>query len=262
MKITKGMPEREYHALDRMSASRLKVLEHGTPAHLTAVLMEDRNTEAMRIGSALHCLALTPSLFSEQFAVAPDVDGRTKEGKQAMADFRLTLGDRTELKAGEYEDARNMAAAVAAHPSASKILAACPLRELTVTGEIEGIPAKCRIDLYSESGIIADLKTIGKTASPRNCAAYAVEYGVWLQMALYRRMKVAHHGASIVFVESKPPHCVAVRTMAAVDIERWDSELDHCIAQYRRWMENPDQGWEDSALDIPRWKSYEQEMGA
>ena len=257
--LIEGMPEADYHRLERMSASRLKVLERGTPRHLTAMLAEDRNTPAMRIGSAMHCLALLgEEAFKAQFAVAPDVDRRTKDGKAEYAAFVESCGSRTVLTVGEYEDARNMAEAVRTDPHSRDILDACPLRELTALGEVEydghRIPCKGRLDLYNKSGILADLKSIGQDASAYNCEKYALEWGVWLQMALYRRMAVSHNAAHIVFVESKPPYCVAVRQMLAMDIEAFDPILNLCIKRYARWMKNPDAGWDTDPIRLPEWK--------
>ena len=261
MKIIEGLPEAEYHAIEAMSASRLKVLEYGTPAHLTHWLAEDRTSEAMRIGSAMHCLALTPDHFARDYSVAPECDRRTTAGKAQWAEFEGNASGRTVLSAKEYRTAADMAESVRLHPDASKILAACDQRELTVVGEVDGIPVKMRLDLYSEKGIIGDIKSMSDQASPRNCEAYAVKYGVWLQMALYRRLRIAPHGASVIFVESKAPHCVAVRTLAAIDLECYDPVLNACIEKYKRWMKNPNDGWTSGEpLRIARWKSYEMEQ--
>lgn len=261
MRIIEGLPEADYHAIHAMSASRLKVLEYGTPAHLTAWLNEDRTSEAMRIGSAMHSLVLTPEHFARDYAEAPECDRRTTAGKALWSEFESASAGKTVLSAKESAAARGMAASVAAHPDASKILAVCDQRELTVLGEIDGIPAKMRLDLYSRKGILADIKTMSDQASPRNCESYAVKYGVWLQQRLYARIMGVPHGASIIFVESKPPHCVAVRTLAQIDLECYDPVLNACIAKYRRWMANPHEGWESGeAMRIARWRSYELEQ--
>lgn len=256
--LIEGMPEAEYHAIEAMSASRLKVLERGTPRHLTAMLAEDRNTPAMRIGSAMHCLALLgEDAFKRQFCISPEGDKRTTKVKEAWAAFEPTIGGRTVLTVGEYEDARNMAEAVRADPHSRDILDACPLRELTALGEVEydghRIPCKGRLDLYNKSGILADLKSIGQDASAYNCEKYALEWGVWLQMALYRRMAVSHNAAHIVFVESKAPYCVAVRQMLIIDIDAFDPILNLCIKRYARWMENPNDGWDADPIRLPEW---------
>lgn len=257
--IITDVPEAEYHAIDAMSASRLKVLDGGAPIHLTHTLSEDKDTESLRVGSAFHCLALQPERFDGLFVVAPDVDGRTKEGKAAIAAMRETANGRVVLKAAEHERARRMADAVLADPDAKAIFAACPDRELTVIGEVTEDPAlpmirtKMRLDLRGR-GLTADLKSMSGLASPRACEKYALDWGVWLQMALYRRLMSVADGAFIVFVESQAPYAVSVMAMAKVDIEAYDCHLDRCIAKYRKWMADPMAGWGRGDLRLPEWK--------
>lgn len=256
-KIIAGLPEADYHALDMMSASRLKVLERGCPAHLTHHLASAKETDAMRVGSALHCMVLTPDLYDSRYIVAPKCDRRTNAGKAEYADFLNAANGRTVLDADDAERVRGMAYAIREHADASTLLDLCPERELSVLGEVEGIPTKMRLDARGPNQTV-DIKTIGKEASPINCERYCAEYGVWLQMALYKRLMGVHSGAAIIFVESAPPHCVAVRVLANVDLECYDRRLTRTIAKYREWMKNPHAGWPScDPIKIPRWLENE-----
>ena len=107
----------DYLALDRLSPSGAKDLLR-SPAHYRAARDEPRaETPALRMGSALHCLALEGrAAFAERFAVAPECDRRTKQGKADWATFTEAAGERTVLTAAEAEPVEGMAAALHAHP--------------------------------------------------------------------------------------------------------------------------------------------------
>ena len=49
--------------------------------------LRNEPSKAMITGSMLHCSLLEPTEFDKRYAVAPDVDMRTKVGKKAYADF-------------------------------------------------------------------------------------------------------------------------------------------------------------------------------
>jgi hypothetical protein len=74
----------EYHNSAGISKSGLSLLRK-TPAHYATRYIngaQEPATKAMVIGSAFHCFTLEPFIYDELFAVAPNVDRRTKAGKE------------------------------------------------------------------------------------------------------------------------------------------------------------------------------------
>lgn len=64
------MPDHEYHAIDAVSRSMLKVLNDGTPAHLREYLDNPPPpTAAMEFGTAAHLALLQPELYASQVVV-------------------------------------------------------------------------------------------------------------------------------------------------------------------------------------------------
>ena len=53
-------------------------LTHDTPRE---------DTKAMQLGRAVHAAILTPTAYKRDFAVTPDIDRRTKAGKEAYEAF-------------------------------------------------------------------------------------------------------------------------------------------------------------------------------
>ena len=109
----------------------------------------------MMLGTSVHCAVLEPATFQDRYAIAPQCDKRTKEGKAIWAD--LEANNKIILSASDYELIEGMSQSVLNHETASRLLAIGD-PEMTVYTDIEGIPAKARLDWY-RNGIICDLKT-------------------------------------------------------------------------------------------------------
>lgn len=75
-----NMTNAQYHAAEGVSKSDLDLV-HISPAHYKARKGNTAQTPAMLIGSALHKLVLEQESFDKEFAVLPEIDRRTKEGK-------------------------------------------------------------------------------------------------------------------------------------------------------------------------------------
>jgi len=65
-------------------------------------------TDAMKLGSAVHCMILTPELFNDQFAVAPEINKRTNAGKEEWALFASQNEGKDILANDDYEHARRL----------------------------------------------------------------------------------------------------------------------------------------------------------
>jgi exodeoxyribonuclease VIII len=256
MKILKGIPEREYHAWNLMSASALKTLDKSTPLHLLADRENDEDTPAFRIGRALHSLLLTPAAYELDFVTAPDCDRRTKAGKEEFEKFREIAEGRTILTKDEANLVEEMRGGVMSNQSARQLLAACGDNvEITLKGEMFGIPMKARIDGWIEnSGTIIDIKSTGGLASPQACAKAAWDFGYWTQFAFYREaLRLAGHEVSsvvLIFVEKNPPHACSCVALNPEDLDIADARLVALSDLYRRFMDEPGRGWSEDIVEI------------
>jgi hypothetical protein len=207
------IPATDYHALDAVSASRLKSLRRSA-AHCCWEIENPKETDAMLIGEAAHLAVLQPNLLTDRFLPAPDVDRRTKAGKEAWEaaqSFGATL-----LKADQWVCVCGMAAAVRAHPAARKLLADEGPVELSIlwTDPATGLLCKARLDKHvTKYRTVFDLKTT-TDASPDAFAEGVYRFGYHLQGAHYlygcERVGIDADIFGIVAVEKDPPHCVAV----------------------------------------------------
>lgn len=92
------LDEEDYRALPHLNQS---ILKHGLRSMLhmkTAMEAPPKTTDALIFGQLFHTLVLEPDTYAKQFAVAPEVDRRTKAGKQEWEDFLAVNHDRTPIK--------------------------------------------------------------------------------------------------------------------------------------------------------------------
>lgn len=160
-----------------------------SPAHYYYAATHKKDpTPALLFGTAAHKYVLEPEDFWNDYALAPDVDRRTKEGKAAWAAFQEELADKSAITKDDFSTIDEMDAAIEANATA---------RDLLKTGKHEipiewkdaetGELCKCRPDCITEykgQKYIVDYKTTTSCedgAFERSCRMY----GYKLQAAMY-----------------------------------------------------------------------------
>ncbi len=273
--IILDMDESRYHAQRGVcSSSQLKVLDRGTARHLKHQLDFKKDTTAFRVGRALHCGVLEPGLYGDLYATAPQVDKRTKAGKEEYAAFETSVGERTILKKEEGEQVADMIAAIQAHPAASELLEFCPIREATLLATLHGVPCKSRIDAMSShygsparsDAVFCDLKSTKNHASRREVEQDVWRYGYGLQMCMYREM-MRENGVdvarvSFIVVEKSPPHGVCVFDVDEDVLDAHRPLLERLLDEWKMtigrgkfpcWSEKP------VPIGVPEWARRELE---
>ena len=210
--LHKNIPFKDYLALPYISNSYLGKLAE-CPA---SVKIERVDTPSMILGRAAHTLILEGlNIFSQQYAKAPDIDKRTKEGRAALMVSLLENEGKILLSADDFQKIIEIREAVLAHPFAKKLLAENITEQtiiwedresgLTCKGRPDAIPAKNKFTLI-------DLKTTAD-ASVEGFTRSIAKYGYARQAAFY----IDGYGAasqnyidSFVFiaVETAPPYMV------------------------------------------------------
>jgi exodeoxyribonuclease VIII len=205
----------EYDALaDHLNYSGSKALLQ-SPLHYRAYLEQPREeTKALRVGSAVHAFTLTPELAAASYAVAPDVDRRTKDGKDAWSAFTAQNEGKTILTADEWELINRVSQSMSA--VIRKTGAHITATELMLSVDYMGIKLKSAIDLVleDETGVwLYDLKTC-EDSSPKGFLAAVRAYRYNLQNVFYRTVyekafntKIA--GFRFIATEKTPPTCSA-----------------------------------------------------
>jgi exodeoxyribonuclease VIII len=211
----------DYRKLKRVNNSGLTLLRQCPELYkrreIDEILDDRQETEAMALGSLVHCLLLEPEKVDERYAVAPICDRRTKEGKAIWADFSERMNGQTVLKQETFDEAVCIAAGLFCNETASQLLSAKAYKELTLTFDWDGTPCKSRLDyLSANAGIIFDIKTT-QNAHPDEFAKSVASFGYHRQASFYREAVKACYGTEPRFlfgvVSTQYPYLAAVHEL-------------------------------------------------
>lgn len=185
--VYRDVPESVYHGVwDIASSTRLRKLMESSPRHMRYALTRSKPTSAMKVGSLVHAMVLTPPVVDQCYIKAPDVDRRTKEGKATWAEFVASAEGRTVITADEWAMAVRALEAVRASVAATALLDACEERELSVVQEIEKCLVKVRVDAYGLAVGAIDVKTTSDLATREQFERAIGNMGYGFQASLYR----------------------------------------------------------------------------
>lgn len=220
------MTEKEYRAADGISRSQLWKIAESPEKFIWAQEHPEEATPALLFGQAAHKMMLEPQTWKDEYAVAPLVDRRTKDGKQAWLDFLEECGDKTVIGAEDFETICDMATTAWANPFIMKLLEGPKEEPISWTDELTGELCKARMDCVAEVGdktVIVDYKTTAD-ASTDAFMRSAVKYGYDFQAAMYIDGYKAVTGKDCLFVfiaqEKTPPYAFNILQADDVFIRR------------------------------------------
>jgi hypothetical protein len=72
-------------------------------------------------GRLQHCLFLEPHVFHDEFVVAPQVDKRTKAGKEAYEDFMASVNGRSVVSQDLYDSCQRRVEMLSNHKRMTKL---------------------------------------------------------------------------------------------------------------------------------------------
>jgi hypothetical protein len=217
----------DYHRSPGISRSQLFYISK-SPEHFRHMLDNPPEPSAdMVLGAAFHKLVLEPAGFGAEFAVLPEIDRRTKEGKALYAEFtqRIAPGVSVIFQA-DYATITAMRDKVMENALARALLQGTVETPIYWTDAITGELCKCKPDVLTEAGgkpIIVDLKTC-REAEAEAFMRDSFRYGYELQAAMYKTgcdlTTGRKHEFVFVAVEKAPPYCVNVMQADDFFIER------------------------------------------
>lgn len=191
-------------------------------------------TDAMRLGTLVHCLALTPEQFAQSFLVA-DYERRSIDGKAHYA--QLSETGLIPIKRAELDQALAIVDALHAKPAVRKLLQRSKKERTVIQPRPRGLlPLKARLDLHHEAKRqIVELKTTWNLAA----AQVAMErYRYPLSAAFYRDM-IGGQSVVFVFVQTTPPHDVEVIPMERPQLQAGREQWQTALARFDAcWLAN------------------------
>ena len=109
-KIQEHMSETEYNAAEGIRRSDLWKISDSPEKYKYFKDNPQEQTPAMAFGSAIHKLILEPDTFFEDYAVAPEINRRTNDGKAAWEKFVADNAGKTIITADDYNTMKEMEA--------------------------------------------------------------------------------------------------------------------------------------------------------
>lgn len=221
LKHKKGekMTNAEYRQADGISRSELQLFRKSPKHYEYAKTHPTESTPSLAFGSAAHKYILEKDDFFNEYAIIPNVDRRTKEGKEQYARFLADSEDKELLTLDDYAVITEMAKAIDEHPFARAFLGGEHEVSLFWTDAETGEKVKCRPDVILNDStvtgkkMIVDYKTTDSLEDghfERSCK----KYGYQLQSGMYRegvfQNYLEDYGFAFVAQEKKAPYCVRV----------------------------------------------------
>jgi hypothetical protein len=239
-----------YDGIQALNYSGAKELLR-SPAHYQSYLNQEREeTKALRMGSLIHCAVLQPTLLNEKFVTAPEVDKRTKEGKETWAAFQSSLQPGQTIVSAEESAECHIIASKARH-TFERLGVEFDATEMMFTTDYNGVQLKCAIDGVA-GDYLWDLKTT-EDASPAGILKAIRAYRYNLQAYFYRLCYESAYGRRVLgfrflFIEKQPPYATAV-------VEIGPELMSYAVADFEKALQTYRE-----CTTLNEWPAYSDEV--
>lgn len=246
----------QYTQMEGLNQSKLALFKKCPQKFKCLSKAEREDTDALKIGRAIHTAVFQPELFNGEFLCLPDIDRRTSKGREEYAAIVTANPSKTILKKDEFNRALEIATEVRSNRHVIRLIENAHA-EMSVqwTDSASGIVCKARLDSFNEElGTVVDLKTT-TDASPRGFQRKLYTYGYNRQAAWYLESLRAHnepaHHFVFIAVEKEPPYCLGIYRLSdeAIRLSRLENEI--LLRRYAECMRTDNwPGYTDGIEDI------------
>lgn len=214
------MNELEYNAAEGIRRSDLWKMNDSPEKFRYFLDHPVEQTPAMAFGSACHKMILEPADFGNEYAIAPQIDKRTKEGKAQWEAFCTDNAGKTIISADDAEVMREMEEALERCPLANKLIRGKGDTEQAFFWTDPETKEKCKIKCdrivkFNRKWYVIDYKTCLSAETNRfNHDVFSLGY--YMQAGMYTegvmRAKKLRKRPGFLFVaqEKKAPYSVNV----------------------------------------------------
>ena len=243
----------KYHLNRIKGSSFYKKIFSKTLLH--ALTDKSETTDAMILGSAIHCAILEPERFEREFITLPDDAPRRPTSAQVNAkkpsedsikqiawwkDFDAFADGKTILDKNDLATVMGMKEAVLSHPLASQMLSGGEAEYSYYSKDpVTGIETKCRPD-YHAGGSLIDIKSTSD-ASFEGFAKQIGNLAYHLQAAFYLDVFNQSQGTNytdfhFIAVENKAPYAVAIYRLDENHIEAGRKAYRKAMDRYAEFL--------------------------
>ena len=201
-----------YQDTEYVTNSMLSKISEKSPLYLQHWLQnKPEPSAAMKLGSALHCKFLTPELYDKQWVKAPDVDKRTKAGKEIWEKFISEHDKNQILTQTDSDTIECMSQSLNKNKSIINLFQnGQPESIVCFEDEVTGMKCKCMIDYIIMSDvnkIIIDLKTTNDASNNFINSIFKFKYH---KQAAFYMDAVGAEKYYIVAIEKSAPWAINV----------------------------------------------------
>ena len=269
------MTEQEYNKRPGIRRSDLWRMNESPEKYKWFLENPAESTPALVFGSAAHKYVLEKESFEEEYAVAPDVDRRTKAGKEEWEAFLAEKGDMTAVSMADFGELKAMRSAIVGNRMANSLL-------IFWAGETEKAffwmdpetgeecKVKCdRLVVIDGKLYVVDYKTTASAQTERFCNEM-YKYGYHVQAAMYTEgVQIAmglkeRPGFIFVAQEKKAPYSVNVIEVTEDVMNYGDMVYHRLLNRVHECKEMDDwPGYCDGEVmneaSLPGWVSMDEE---
>jgi hypothetical protein len=224
----------------RMSQSKLKKILDGVEEFKWHLDNLPEETDAMKLGSAVHLLLLQPDKC-EDMVITPKFDGRTKEGKISRQKFEEQYPPRKYFLISEdlYKKAHAMVEAIRQNSDALQIVNSCEEFEKEYYFDYKKIPFKAQVDGVGQKFVL-DVKTTRCENKEWQIKNEILNRGYHFQAAAYLEA-TGKDNFYIIFVRNEPPYAVFPVKLSQETIDNGRFLLDAACETYKECLRtNPE----------------------
>ena len=270
------MTEKEYNEANGVRRSDLWRMNDSPEKYKYFLENPMEQTPTLAFGSACHKMILEPADFGNEYAIAPNVDGRTKEGKEIKARFAEENEGKTILTQADADIMAGMEEKLEQCSLALDLLRGDGETETPFfwTDPETGEDCKVKLDRLI-TGIdgklyVVDYKTATSAETDKfNRAMFT--FGYTLQAAMYteavRTVRKLDYRPGFIFVvqEKKAPYSVNIIQVSPEVMEYGDRQfhtlLDrlHTCKELDEWPGYLPVGGGYNFTDLPAWIDFDDE---
>ena len=238
---------KEYRAFPALNQSAAKHLLVSAAHYQAYINAPHEETKALRFGTFVHSAILEPHTLNDLYATAPDVDRRTKDGKEQWAAFATANAGKTILDA--EESATGHLVASFARLALKNHGVTFDETEVMYQVDYNGIPLKAAIDGVA-GDYLWDIKTTDDASAAGMLKAIR-NYRYNLQAYWYRLVYELATGKRplgfrFLFIEKSPPFACSICEIGP-ELMSWAvSDFEKAVNLYREcsasgvWPAYPD----------------------